>query len=396
MKNWNSLNVNKKTMVENYKIAIFDKDQQNAQLYTADFICNNQAQLLLEIIIELYFEFYINDISIIKNISSCIEIIKNFNKIFLVQEKIHFNILSNQLMFLEKSENKYFKKGYETALSLDRNVLLKNLVDINKKTYITIVQYVPVETHNYFLELIYYISSSNKKKVFDSLNTIINKFKKVKLLKNIETINEGFKDHLIILLFELFKIYKNYVNNPKLDQTFDICYEIFNWKLKKNNIYQRCSLLFLLFEMILTNKSYSIKSKNTNIDANGIENIYRQLMEYYGIDKNKMKAQAEAKAKKEMDKKIKEKGNENSNLDRNKDNKKNGTTDNDESGIDEKMAYLFNIIDVDKKQLKHKNYKVEKNKHIMMKNVNKPIQLDCNEKLFNASSRNDVSIIKNY
>ena len=148
--------------------------------------------------------------------------------------------------------------------------------------------------------------------------------------------------------------------------------------------------------MILTNKSYSIKSKNTNIDANGIENIYRQLMEYYGIDKNKMKAQAEAKAKKEMDKKIKEKDYENSNLDRNKDNKQNGTTDNDESGIDEKMAYLFNIIDVDKKQLKHKNYKVEKNKHIMMKNVNKPIELDCNEKLFNASARNDVSIIKNY
>ena len=111
MKNWNSLNVNKKTMIENYKIAIFDKDEPHAQLYTADFICNNQAQSLLEVIIELYFEFYINDVSIIKNISSCIEIIKNFNKIFLTQEKIHFNILSNQLMFLEKSENKYFKKG---------------------------------------------------------------------------------------------------------------------------------------------------------------------------------------------------------------------------------------------------------------------------------------------
>ena len=51
MKNWNSINVNKKTMVENYKIAIFDKDKQNAQLYTADFICNNLAQLFLEFII---------------------------------------------------------------------------------------------------------------------------------------------------------------------------------------------------------------------------------------------------------------------------------------------------------------------------------------------------------
>ena len=94
MKNWQSLNVNKKTMIENYKIAVFDKDTKNVQVYTADFICNNQAQLLLEVIIELYFEFYINDTSIVKNISNCIEIIKNFNKIFLTQEKMHFNIYS--------------------------------------------------------------------------------------------------------------------------------------------------------------------------------------------------------------------------------------------------------------------------------------------------------------
>jgi len=222
MKNWQSLNVNKKTMIENYKIGVFDKDINNVQLYTSDFICNNQVQLLLEVIIEMYFEFYINDTSIVKNISNCIEIIKNFNKIYLTQEKIHFNILSNQLIFLEKTDKKYYKKGYEVGLSLDRTILLKNLVDINKKTYITIVQYVPPETHNHFLELIYYISSSNKNKVFDLLNTIINKFSKIKLIKNIETINEGFKDHIIILLFELFKIYKNYVNNPKLNNTFDI------------------------------------------------------------------------------------------------------------------------------------------------------------------------------
>ena len=81
MKNWSSLNINRKTMIENYKISIFDKNEQNVQLYTCDFICNNKSQLLLELVIELYFEYYINDISIIKNISNCIEVVKNFNKI---------------------------------------------------------------------------------------------------------------------------------------------------------------------------------------------------------------------------------------------------------------------------------------------------------------------------
>jgi hypothetical protein len=409
MKNWQSLNVNKKSMIENYKISVFDKDINNVQLYTVDFICNNQSQLLLEIIIELYFDFYINDTSIIKNISNCIEIIKNFNKIFLTQEKIHFNILSNQLMFLEKTDKKYYKKGYEIALSLDKNILLNNITDINKKTYIKIIQYVPQETHNHFLELIYYISSSNKNKVFDLLNTIINKFNKIKLIKNIETINECFKDHLIILLFELFKIYKNYVDNPKLDNTFDICYEIFNWKLKKNNIKQRSSILFLLFEMIVTNKTYSIKSKNTTINIDNINSIYSKLMEYYGIDKNKIKSQSGKKLKKEIIKKNNRNKNNRNDIEKNKhdieqnkndyENKYDNYTENDKSDeneIDFKMKYLYNLFDYDKKEIKHKNHKMERNKHNMMNNINKPIQLDCNDKIFNASARNDVDIIKNF
>lgn len=402
MKNWSSLNINRKTMIENYKISIFDKKEQNVQLYTCDFICNNKSQLLLELVIELYFEYYINDISIIKNISNCIEIVKNFNKIYLTQEKLHFNILSNQLMLLHKSNNIYYKKGFECALSLDRNILLKNLVDINKKTYITITQYLPTETHNYFLELIYYISSSNINKVFDLLNTIINKFKKVKLLKNIETINETFKDDIIILLFELFKIYKNFINNPKLNNTYDICYEIFNWKLKRTNIIKRSSIIFLLFEMILTNKGFSIKNKNTKIDIDNINNIYNQLMEYYDIDKTKKETKT-SKQKKKLNRNSNESKNVNNGymIDTNEKNRDTNKNENDdenyeESVIDKKMSYLFNIIDYDKKELKHKNHKVERNKHIMNGyNVNKPIELDCNDKLF-KSVKNDVNIIKNY
>lgn len=390
MKNWNTLNVNKKTMIENYKIAIFAKDYNNVQLYTSDFICNNQAQLLLEIIIEMYFEFYINDISIIKNLSNCIEIIKNFNKIFLVQEKFHFNILSNQLLYLEKSNSKYFIKGYEVALSIDKNILLKNIIDIHREAFITISQYLPKETHNYFLELIYYISSNNLNKTFSLLNTIINKFKKIQLLKNIETINENFKDNIIILLFELFKIYKKFINNPKLDNTFDFCYEIFNWKLKKSNIMQRSSLIFLLFEMILTNKGYTIKNKNTNIDINGINSIYKQLLDYYGIDKNKIKIREEKKKEKEMKKQERknseDKNNENDNI----------NVKTEEDIIDEKMSYLYNLFDYDNKKLRSKNNKVERNKSSMIINSSKPIELDCNERIFSASFKNDVNIIKNY
>ena len=390
MRNWNTLNVNKKTMIENYKIAIFAKDGNNVQLYTSDFICNNQAQLLLEIIIEMYFEFYINDISIIKNLSNCIEIIKNFNKIFLVQEKFHFNILSNQLQYLEKSNSKYFIKGYEVALSIEKNFLLKNIIDIHREAFITISQYLPKETHNYFLELIFYISSNNLNKTFSLLNTIINKFKKIQLLKNIETINENFKDNIIILLFELFKIYKNFINNPKLDNTFDICYEIFNWKLKKSNIMQRSSLIFLLFEMILTNKGYTIKNKNTNIDINGINSIYKQLLDYYGIDKNKIKMREDKKKEKEM-KKQERKNSEDTN---NENDNKNVKTE--EDIIDEKMSYLYNLFDYDNKKLRSKNNKVERNKSSMIINSSKPIELDCNERIFSASFKNDVNIIKNY
>jgi hypothetical protein len=390
MRNWNTLNVNKKTMIENYKIAIFAKDDNNVQLYTSDFICNNQAQLLLEIIIEMYFEFYINDISIIKNLSNCIEIIKNFNKIFLVQEKFHFNILSNQLQYLEKSNSKYFIKGYEVALSIEKNFLLKNIIDIHREAFITISQYLPKETHNYFLELIFYISSNNLNKTFSLLNTIINKFKKIQLLKNIETINENFKDNIIILLFELFKIYKKFINNPKLDNTFDTCYEIFNWKLKKSNIMQRSSLIFLLFEMILTNKGYTIKNKNTNIDINAINSIYKQLLDYYGIDKNKIKMREEKKKEKEM-KKQERKNSEDTN---NENDNKNVKTE--EDIIDEKMSYLYNLFDYDNKKLRSKNNKVERNKSSMIINSSKPIELDCNERIFSASFKNDLNIIKNY
>jgi hypothetical protein len=46
--------------------------------------------------------------------------------------------------------------------------------------------------------------------------------------------------------------------------------------------------------------------------------------------------------------------------------------------------------------LRSKNNKVERNKNSMIINSSKPIELDCNERIFSASFKNDLNIIKNY
>ena len=63
------------------------------------------------------------------------------------------------------------------------------------------------------------------------------------------------------------------------------------------------------------------------------------------------------------------------------------------------MSYLFNIFDYDKREVKHKSHKVEKNKYKMANmsnNIIKPIKLDGNEKALNSSYKKEVDIIKNY
>jgi hypothetical protein len=125
-------------------------------------------------------------------------------------------------------------------------------------------------------------------------------------------------------------------------------------------------------------------------------------MDYYDIDKTKKEIKT-SKQKKKLNRDSNESKNVNNGymIDTNEKNRDTNNNENDdenyeESEIDKKMSYLFNIIDYDKKQLKHKNHKVERNKHIMNGyNVNKPIELDCNDKLF-KSVKNDVNIIKNY
>ena len=381
MKNWDTLNINKKTMIENYKISIFNKNLKEIHLYTCEFICNNHPDLLLEIIIELYLEFYItNNIDIIKNINECIDILKNLkkNEIYLDDNRLLFNNISNDFYYLNKPDNIYYKKKYEIKLQLDPDILLNKLNQFNYNIWENIRQYIPLEQHKYFLELIYYIKKKNNIKFFNLLNTIINKFsKKTKLLKNIETINPTFKDNYIMIFFELFKFYKNSINDAKLNYFYDLYFNIFNWKLKKSNLYNRVSIIFLLFDLILSNKLINSSTIQNDIDIKFINNIYQQLIEFYELPKEKKK-----KVNKTKQKQTPAKQNNNAKQEENDKNR---------------IEYLYTIIDINNKELQRKSNKVTNNKIKLKREIrNKPINLQCEDRIYSSFTNNEFQIIKNY
>lgn len=385
MKNWNTLNINKKTMVENFKISIFEKNINNIHLYTCDFICNNHATLLLENIIEMYIEFYsINNIKINSIINNCINIIKDNNKqIYLIEDKIQFNILANYIIFLNKSASEYYKKHFEVSLLLDSSIILNNLDNNNLDKWNYIKEYIPYNQHKYFIELIYYISANDKTKVFNLLNTIINKFsKKTKLLKNIETINNAFKDHLIILLLELFKLYKNQINNSRLNKYYDMYTNIFYWKLKKGNIHQRSSIIFLLFELILSRNVINKSKMNVIINYDEINDVYSQLITFYELNK----------VKKTVKKKQNKKTNEQKEI-----NEQNNNEEKEENEVN-KMEYLFTMCNFNNKSMRNKSDKVQRNNYRInnLNEISKPIDIDCKKSLFDNDTKNNINIIKNY
>ena len=377
MKNWSTLNISKKIMIENLKISLFEKNINNIHLYTCDFICNNNAILLLETLIEIYIEYYnINNIEINNLINNCITNIKNNNKhIYLCDDRMLFNTLSNSIIFLNKINSKYYKKNYEVALQLDSKIILNNLDNINLEIWENIKPYLPYDQHKYFLELIYYISSKNINSVFNLLNTIINKFsRKTKLLISIETIDNNFKDHLIILLLELFKYYKNHINSEKLEKYYEIYSNIFYWKLKKGNIQKRSSIIFILFELILSRNVIDKGKLNVIINYDEINNVYSQLIEYYELDKV-IKTPKKKEAKKKSVNKSEEKEQK-----------------------EENMDYLFTIVNYNNKSLRNKQNKVERNNYRLNRESNnyKPITIDGNDSILENEVKNNIKIIKNY
>jgi hypothetical protein len=390
MKSWADINVSKKTMTENLKISFFNQDFQNIQIYICEFIVNKQVDLLLETLIELYCDYYtsLNQKTLTK-FNTCIDIVKNKNKnLYLTEDRLLFNDLANDINNLTKTQNLY-KKKYETTLLYDPAITINKLNKYNYNIWNEIKLYLPNEHHKYFLELIYLLSSNEKEKFNNLLNSIINKFSKTKLIKNVDTINQNFNDTYVLVFFELFKKYKNLFNEFKFNNYYDLYFNIFNYKLKKSNITNRIPLIFLLFNLLFTDTKRNTYYNNKNkLDQNYISQIYEKLINFYELPK-------EIK-KKERNKPVKNKetcNNIETNINENNKNKNNKNTEDVTS--DDVMDYLYTIINYNKKAHKNKLDKVEYNKNnLIRQKIKKPIAIDGDEKIFSSFIKNDVDIVK--
>jgi len=392
MKSWTDINVSKKNMSDNLKISFFNQDYQNIQIYICEFIVNKQVDLLLEILIELYCDYYssLNQKTLTK-INTCIDIVKNKDKnLYLKEDRLVFNDLGIDLNNLIKTQNLY-KKKYETKLLFDSAIIINKLNKINYNIWIEIKQYLPTEQHKYFLELIYLLSSNNKEQFNNLLNTIINKFSKTKLLKNVETINKNFNDNYILVFFELFKSYKNLFNDFKINNYYDLYYNIFNHKLKKSNINNRISLIFLLFNLLFKDNNRNTYYNNKiKLDINYANGIYDKLIQFYELP-----TEIKKKPNKPKKKPVKNKSKEN--LEELYENSENNINNNQQNRKVEKepdFSYLYTLVNFNGKLYKKKLDKVDSNKRELRKYKRKPISIDGAENIFSSYSENSINIIK--
>ena len=350
MKSWTDINVSKKTMSDNLKISFFNQDYQNIQIYICEFIVNKQVDLLLEILIELYCDYYssLNQKTLTK-LNTCIDIVKNKDKnLYLKEDRLVFNDLGTDLNNLIKTQNLY-KKKYETKLLFDSSIIINKLNEINYNIWIEIKQYLPTEQHKYFLELIYLLSSNNKEQFNNLLNTIINKFSKTKLLKNVETINQNFNDNYILVFFELFKSYKNLFNDFKINNYYDLYYNIFNHKLKKSNINNRISLIFLLFNLLFKDNNRNTYYNNKiKLDINYAKGIYDKLIQFYELP-----TEIKKKQNKPRKKTVKNKSKENlEELYESSENNINNNQQNRKTEKEPDFSYLYTLVNFNGKLYK--------------------------------------------
>jgi hypothetical protein len=392
MKSWTDINVSKKTMSDNLKISFFNQDYQNIQIYICEFIVNKQVDLLLEILIELYCDYYssLNQKTLTK-LNTCIDIVKNKDKnLYLKEDRLVFNDLGTDLNNLIKTQNLY-KKKYETKLLFDSSIIINKLNEINYNIWIEIKQYLPTEQHKYFLELIYLLSSNNKEQFNNLLNTIINKFSKTKLLKNVETINQNFNDNYILVFFELFKSYKNLFNDFKINNYYDLYYNIFNHKLKKSNINNRISLIFLLFNLLFKDNNRNTYYNNKiKLDINYAKGIYDKLIQFYELP-----TEIKKKQNKPRKKPVKNKSKENlEELYESSENNINNNQQNRKTEKEPDFSYLYTLVNFNGKLYKKKLDKVDNNKKELRRYKRKPISIDGAENIFSSYSENSINIIK--
>lgn len=387
MKSWKDINVSKQSMIDNLKILFFNNDIHNIQIYICEFIINNQVDSLLDTLIELYSYYYAStNIQTISKFNKCIDIVKNNKKhLYLNPNRTLFNHLSYDIINLNKTQNFYNKK-FEVKLSIDPSIIISRLNKYNLSIFNNIKLYLPSNQHRYLLELIYFLSTNNQDNFNNILNTMISKFSKDKLEKNVESINMNLNDCYILIFFELFRKYKELYNDHYINNIFDMYYNIFNFKLKKSNINSRINIIFILFHSLMNNNN-NIKTNyyktNYNPDIDNINQIYNKLIEFYELPKE---------IKKNIKKPSRKKSKDNDSC---KDTTSNSSNNNDSNDNDiDDVDYLYTLINFNNKAYKKKLNKIDNNKKNLKNIINKPININGNEKIFSSFTENDVNIVK--
>jgi len=387
MKSWKDINVSKQSMIDNLKILFFNNDIHNIQIYICEFIINNQVDSLLDTLIELYSYYYAStNIQTISKFNKCIDIVKNNKKhLYLNPNRTLFNHLSYDIINLNKTQNFYNKK-FEVKLSIDPSIIISRLNKYNLSIFNNIKLYLPSNQHRYLLELIYFLSTNNQDNFNNILNTMISKFSKDKLEKNVESINMNLNDCYILIFFELFRKYKELYNDHYINNIFDMYYNIFNFKLKKSNINSRINIIFILFHSLMNNNN-NIKTNyyktNYNPDIDNINQIYNKLIEFYELPKE---------IKKNIKKPSRKKSKDNDSC---KDTCSNSSNNNDSNDNDiDDIDYLYTLINFNNKAYKKKLNKIDNNKKNLKNIINKPININGNEKIFSSFTENDVNIVK--
>ena len=387
MKSWKDINVSKQSMIDNLKILFFNNDIHNIQIYICEFIINNQVDSLLDTLIELYSYYYAStNIQTISKFNKCIDIVKNNKKhLYLNPNRTLFNHLSYDIINLNKTQNFYNRK-FEVKLSIDPSIIISRLNKYNLSIFNNIKLYLPSNQHKYLLELIYFLSTNNQENFNNILNTMISKFSKDKLEKNVESINMNLNDCYILIFFELFRKYKELYNDPYINNIFDMYYNIFNFKLKKSNINSRINTIFILFHSLMNNNN-NIKTNyyktNYNPDIDNINQIYNKLIDFYELPKE---------IKKNIKKPSRKKSKDN---DSSKDTTSNSSNNNDSNDNDiDNVDYLYTLINFNNKAYKKKLNKIDNNKKNLKNIINKPININGNEKIFSSFTENDVNIVK--
>lgn len=295
-KSWKDFGIKRQSVLNNFKLALFDKNYENMHIYIGEFIMNGEAQYLYENLIEIWIELYFSYNSDMLNfLENAINILENSTKHNIILSQHQRNTFHNITNILYYSQSQQQSKKYTYYVKRQQSAKLlahtptepyKRLFKTIMKTYQIDKDNIVKQEYNDFKTLFYYISQYDTKNVFIALNNIISKYsRKERLNIAIPTTHKNISTHYITLLHEIIKIIVKQIGDQDLDRIYTQISRIYNYKLKLQNIYLRSNFIFLLYEILL-DRLYITKqiSHTPSLNIHTIENIYQRLFDFYEVN----------------------------------------------------------------------------------------------------------------